>query len=261
MSVDIVKQLDRAKRYVEKNQFSDAIEAYQDVLSAAPNHMESIQALGDLYTRQNQSDRAAHYYGMLFDRFTAPREEPKALALYTRFLKPHRQPPERVARYALLLQKQNRAEESIEQFMSAALAFELSGKGEDALTCFVRIAQLDPENRDRHIAVAELAGRLGNAAAAARGYLRAGQLTAGDDAEALRLFARAQELLPHDRSAALLYAQGLLRSGDAADASGGDRNRRYLPRDICRIVDALRPFGRRAYDSRAHDESGGRIGG
>ncbi len=219
MSVDIIKQLDRAKRYIEKNQFDDAIEAYQSVLLAAPNHMESIQALGDLYTRQNRSDRASFYYGMLFDRFSGPREEPKALALYTRFLKPHHQPPERVARYALLLQKQNRAEESIEQFMSAALAFELSGKGEDALTCFVRIAQLDPENRDRHIAVAELAERMGNAAAAARGYLRAGQLTTGDDKESLKLFARAHELLPNDRSAALLYAQGLLRSGDAAGAA------------------------------------------
>jgi diguanylate cyclase (GGDEF)-like protein len=219
MSVDIVKQLDRAKRYVEKNQFADAIQAYQDVLSAAPNHMESIQALGDLHTRQNQSDRAAHYYGMLFDRFTAPREEPKALALYTRFLKPHQQPPERVARYALLLQKQNRAEDAIEQFMSAALAFELKGKREDALTCFVRIAQLDPENRDRHIAVAELAERMGNSAAAARGYLRAGQLTTDDDKEALRLFARAHELLPVDRSAALFYGQALLRGGDAAGAA------------------------------------------
>jgi diguanylate cyclase (GGDEF)-like protein len=219
MSVDIIKQLERAKRYIEKNQLADAIEAYQSVLSTAPNHLESVQALGDLYTRQNQPDRAASYYGMLFDRFNAPREELKALALYARFLKPHHQPPERVARYALLLQKQNRTEEAIEEFMSAAMAFDLSGKGEDALACFVRITQLDPENRERHVAVAELAERMGNTAAAARGYLRAGQLTAGDDAEALRLFARAYELLPNERSAALLYAQGLLRSGDAAGAA------------------------------------------
>jgi diguanylate cyclase (GGDEF)-like protein len=218
MSVDILKQLDRAKRYVEKSQLEDAIEAYQSVLSAAPNHLESMQALGDLYTRQDQSERAAFYYGMLFDRFTGPREEPKALALYTRFLKSQQQPPERVARYALLLQKQNRAEESIEQFTAAALAFELSGKGDDALTCFVRIAQLDPDNRDRHIAVAELAERMGNMAAAARGYLRAGQLMTGDDPESLKMFARAHELLPNDRSAALLYGQSLLRSGDAAGA-------------------------------------------
>ena len=75
MSVDIVKQLDRAKRYVEKNRLDDAIEAYQSVLTTFPNHLESIQSLGDLYTLQNRPDRAAFYYGMLFDRFTAPREE------------------------------------------------------------------------------------------------------------------------------------------------------------------------------------------
>ena len=219
MSVDIVKQLDRAKRYVEKNRIEEAIEAYQAVLSAVPNHLESIQSLGDLFTMQNRPDRAAFYYGMLFDRFVTPREEPKAVALYSRFLKQQQQPPERVARYALLLQKQNRTEEAIEQFTAAALAFELSGKGEDALSCFLRIAQLDPETRERHVAVAELAERLGNTTAAARGYLRAGQLTTQDDDTALEFFAKANRLAPHDRSTTLLYGQALLRKGDPAAAA------------------------------------------
>ena len=219
MSVDIVKQLEKAKRFVEKRNIDEAIEAYQSVLSAVPSHLESIQSLGDLLTMQNRPDRAAIYYGMLFDRFTAPREEPKALALYARFLKLHQQPPERVARYALLLQKQNRTEEAIEQFMSAALAYELSEKGDDALACFVRIAQIDSENRERHIAVAELAERLGNHAAASRGYLRAGQLSTRNDDEAIEFFAKAQKLMPNDRSAALLYAQAMLRKGDAAEAA------------------------------------------
>ena len=135
MSVDIVKQLDRAKRFVEKNRLDDAIEAYRTVLGTFPNHLESIQYLGDLYTMQNRPDQAAIYYGMLFDRFTAPREEPKALALYARFLKSQQQPPERVARYALMLQKQNRAEEAIEQFMSAADAAGY-GSGQCVLNSF-----------------------------------------------------------------------------------------------------------------------------
>src|SRR5579863_7190033 len=214
MSVDIIKQLEKAKRFVEKSRIDEAIEAYQSVLTAVPNHLESMQSLGDLFTMQNRPDRAAIYYGMLFDRLTGPREEAKALALYTRFLKPQQQPPERVARYALLLQKQNRTEEAVEQFTSAALAYELSGKGEDALACFVRIAQLDSENRDRHIAVAELAERLGNHAAASLGYLRAAQLTTQNDDDALKLFAKAHQLGPNDRSASLLYAQALLRRGD-----------------------------------------------
>jgi diguanylate cyclase (GGDEF)-like protein len=219
MSVDIVKQLDKAKRFVEKSRIDEAIDAYQSILSAVPNHLESIQALGDLFTLQNRSDRAAVYYGMLFDRFSTPREEAKALAVYTRFLKPHQQPPERVARYALLLQKQNRAEEAIEQFTSAAIAYELTGKGEDALACFVRIAQLDTDNRERHVAVAELAERIGNLAAASRGYLRAGQLTTQSDAERLHFFGKAHELAPSDRSASLLYAQACLQHGDAAQAA------------------------------------------
>ena len=219
MSVDIVKQLEKAKRFVEKSRIDEAIEAYQSVLSAVPNHLESMQSLGDLFTMQNRPDRAAVYYGMLFDRFTAPREEPKAVALYARFLKPHQQPPERVARFALLLQKQNRMEEAIEQFMSAALAYELSGKGDDALACFVRIAQIDSESRERHIAVADLAERLGNHAAASRGYLRAGQLSTRNDDEAIEFFAKAHQLMPNDRSASLMYAQALLRKGDAAAAA------------------------------------------
>lgn len=218
MSLDIAKQLDRAKRFVERNRINEAIEAYQEVLSAAPNHMESIQSLGDLNIMLHRLDRAAFYYGMLFDRFTGPREEPKALALYSRFLKNHQQPPERVSRYALLLQKQNRTEEAIEQFMAAALAYELSDKGDEALTCFVRVAQLDPDNRERHIAVAELADRLENHSAAARGYLRAGQLSQ-DSLEAVQFFEKAHALLPNDRSVALLYAQGLLRKGDASAAA------------------------------------------
>jgi len=39
MSVDIVKQLEKAKRFVEKGRAEEAIEAYQSVLSAVPNHM------------------------------------------------------------------------------------------------------------------------------------------------------------------------------------------------------------------------------
>lgn len=218
MSVDIVKQLEKAQRFVEKSRIEEAIGTYQEILAEAPNHLDSMQSLGDLFTMQNRPDRAAVYYGMLFDRLTGPREEPKALALYARFLKQHQQPPERVARYALLLQKQNRTEEAVEQFMSAALAYELSDKGEDALACFVRIAQIDPENRERHIAVADLAERLGNNAAASRGYLRAGQLSTRSDDEAIEYFAKAHELAPNDRSASLLYAQALLRKGDAAGA-------------------------------------------
>src|SRR5579864_7258504 len=106
MAADVSKHLDRAKRFLEKNRVEDAISAYLAVLSEAPQHQEATQALGDLYARAEQPDRAAVYYGQLFDMLVEPKDETKALAIYNRFLRGGgAQPPERIARYAFLQQK------------------------------------------------------------------------------------------------------------------------------------------------------------
>jgi diguanylate cyclase (GGDEF)-like protein len=222
MAVDVSKHLDRAKRYLEKNKVQDAIEAYLAVLEDAPSHQEATQALGDLYARLDKPDRAAVFYGVLFDLLTDTRDEPKALAIYTRFLKPtEQQPPERIARYAMLLQKQNRVEDAIEQFTLAAEIFQERGREEEALTCLERSAQLNPDDLTRHLKLGETAERIGKASIAARAYLRSGQLATagGNHPEAVGLFERAYGLAPQERSVALLYAESKLRSGDAVAAA------------------------------------------
>jgi tetratricopeptide (TPR) repeat protein len=220
MSVDVSKQLDRAKRHLEKNKLEDAAEAYESVLSEMPGHSDALQALGDLYTRLSQTDRAVKYYNMLFDRFFEMHEENKALAIYTRALKGIQQPPERMARYALLLQKQNRPEEAIEQYSFASELFMARGNQDAALDCLERVAQLDPDNSARQVAIAELAEQLGKSAVASRGLLRAGQLAeaSGDGEGALKMLRKAHELVPGERAPALMYAQALLRRKDAAAA-------------------------------------------
>lgn len=223
MAADVSKHLDRAKRFLEKNRVEDAIEAYLAVLDEAPQHQEATQALGDLYARMDQQDRAAVYYGLLFDLLIEPKDETKALAIYNRFLRsgPTAQPPERIARYAFLQQKQNHPEEAIDQYTKAAELFTSMGRHEDALFCWERIAQLDPENLSRQLRLAEAAEQIGKNALAARTFLRAGQLATagGSQADALKLLGRAHKLAPSERSVALLYAQAKLRAGEAGDAA------------------------------------------
>ena len=221
MTVDVSKDLDRARRHLEKNKLEDAAEAYESVLSEMPGNSEALQALGDLYTRLSQTDRALKYYNILFDRFFEMREENKALAIYGRALKGIQQPPERMARYALLLQKQNRAEEAIEQYSFASELFLARGNQEAALDCLERVAQLDPDNSARQVAIAELAENLGKNPIAARGLVRAGQLAeaSGDQEAALNMLMKAHRLVPKERAPALLCAQALLRRKDAAAAA------------------------------------------
>jgi diguanylate cyclase (GGDEF)-like protein len=222
MAGDINKNLDRAKRFLEKNRVEDAIAAYLAVLEGAPQHQEATQALGDLYSRTDQSDLAAVYYGLLFDMLIDPRDENKAVAIYNRFLRSGRveQPPERIARYAFLQQKQNHAEEAIDQYTKAAEMFTVASRDEDALFCLERIAQLDPENPARQLRLAEAAERISRRALAARAYLRAGQLATahGEHEDSLKLLQRAYVLAPQERSVALLYAEAKLRAGMATEA-------------------------------------------
>jgi len=220
---DVNKQLERAKKFIEKNRIEDAIDAYLAVLEEAPAHPEATQALGDLYARREQPDRAAVYYGMFFDLLIDPKDESKALAIYNRFLKnlSANQPPERIARYAFLQQKQNRPEEASEQYGKAAELFTLAGREEDALFCLERMAQLEPENLPRQVKLAEVAERNKRNTLAARALLRAGQLATASGAtdESLKYLARAHALAPQERSVALLYGAAKLRKGDAADAA------------------------------------------
>src|SRR5579862_3528153 len=223
MAPDVSKHLERAKKFLEKNRVEDAIEAYLAVLEASPHNVEASQALGDLYTRVEQPERAAVYYGYLFDLLVDPRDETKAMAIYNRFLRNSLspQPPERVARYAFLHQRQNHPEEAIEQYTRAAEMFQQASRGEDALFCWERAAQLDPDNLPRQLKVAEAAAQLGKNSVAARSFLRAGQLATATGArvDALRLLGRAYELAPQERSVALLYGEAKLRNGDASQAA------------------------------------------
>jgi len=223
MAADVSKHLDRAKRFLEKNRVEDAIVAYLAVLEESPAHQEATQALGDLYARMDQPERAAIYYGLLFDLLIEPKDESKALAIYNRFLRTGlgQQSPERIARYAFLQQKQNHPDEAIEQYTKAAELFAAANREEDALFCWERIAHLDPENLSRQLRLAEGAERFGKNALAARSFLRAGQLatTSGASADALNLLGRAYKLAPQERSVAMLYAQANLQAGNAVRAA------------------------------------------
>jgi tetratricopeptide (TPR) repeat protein/GGDEF domain-containing protein len=219
MAEDVTKNLDRARKYLEKNRLREAIAEYDAVFQAYPSNLESIQALGDIHTRLNEPEHAAKYYGLIFDRFAESREANKALVLYGRFLKPVPQPPERIARYALLLQKQNKVDEAMAEYENAANTFLQKGSHSEALACWDKIAQLDPDNPARQIKLGEVGEKLGKNDFASRGYLRAGQLAqAADLQQGLKLFERAHALNGSDRSVCMVFGQALLAAGQPGRA-------------------------------------------
>jgi diguanylate cyclase (GGDEF)-like protein len=220
MAQDINKHLDRARKSLEKNKLREAVGEYQAVLEEAPAHQEALQALADIYTRLNEPQLAAEYYGIQFDRLVESGDGAKASAVFIRFLRTFPQPADRLMRFATLLQKQNRTSEAIEQFGNAAELYGKEQRDIEALACYESMAVLDPENPQRHIVLGEMAEKLRHADMAARSYMRAGQLTLSVGAldAALEYFGRAHVLAPQDRAGALLFGEAKLRKGDAEGA-------------------------------------------
>jgi diguanylate cyclase (GGDEF)-like protein len=220
MASDIQKRLEKARRSLEKNKLREAVAEYEAILDETPSHSEAVQGLADLYTRLNEPEQAAEYFGIQFDRLLDVGDAAKATAIFGRFLRPYPQPPDRLMRYATLLQKQNHVYEAIEQFGSAAALFLEQQRGIEALACYESMALLEPENSARHLALGELAETLRHADLAARSFLRAGQLTlaSGGLDESLEHFGHAHRLMPKDRTGALLYAEAKLRKGDSTGA-------------------------------------------
>ncbi|HEV2617773.1 MAG TPA: tetratricopeptide repeat protein, partial [Candidatus Acidoferrales bacterium] len=220
MNQDIAKHLDRARKHLEKNKLQEAIAEYQSVVDASPGHPEAVQMLADLYARTGDLVQAGHFFGLQFDRLVESGDTARASAIFTRHLKPYPQPPSRLARYGFVLQKQNKTPEAIDLYSTAAQQFHSQNELKSEFECLQRIAQLDAENPDRQVQLAELAEKLGNTDTSGRAYLRAAQLTqaAGDGERALTLFSNAHRLTPADRSVALLFADARLHRGDAAKA-------------------------------------------
>jgi diguanylate cyclase (GGDEF)-like protein len=220
MAPDTQKRLERARRSLEKNKLREAVAEYQGVLEEVPNHSEAAQALADIYTRLNEPGLAAPYYGLQFDRLLEVSDAAKATAIFARFLRQFPQPPDRLMRYASLLQRQNRPSEAIEQYSAAATGFQEQKRDIEALACYESMALLDPENPSRHVALGELAEKLRHSDLAARSFVRAGQLTqaSGTLDQAIEYFEHAHQLAPTDRTGALLLAEARLRKGDAEGA-------------------------------------------
>ena len=220
MAQDITRHLERARRSLEKNKLREAAAEYQAVLEAAPVNQEAVQALADIHSRLEEPEIAAQYYALQFDRLVDLGDSVKASAIFTRILRTYPQPPERLMRYAGLLQKQNRSAEAIEQYGIAAEQFLQQHRDIEALACYESITVLDPETPSRHIVLGELAQRLHHSDLAMRSYLRAGQIVLAKNRldEAIDCFGRARALAPSDRNVALLLSEARLRKGDASSA-------------------------------------------
>jgi len=204
---DIEKHLEKAEKYASKGKFLDAVQEYAAAYKLAPHNLDYLRSMGDLSVKGGKTEQGLKYYGELFDKYAEKNDTTRAVPLFRKSLQETPQPPERVARLGVLLQRSRKNDEAAEAFRSALDLYQKAGNAAGVLEVLQRLAEIETENADTHIQLGEQATKAGKADVAAKAFLRAGQLVRPENADrALELLERAYELVP-DRSTALSLAQ------------------------------------------------------
>jgi len=213
------KVLASAEKYVQQGKLQNAISEYEKVLKNDPKDLTVSNTVGDLYSRLGESDKATECFKNVGDAYAGQGFTVKAIAMYKKIckLKPSL---EGLLKLAELYTQQGLFNDARAQYLQVAEEFLKANEFENAIRIFQKILEMDPENSQMRVKLAEVYVRLGKKkeaweifAAAAESMRAKGSLGAADE-----VLQRMLTLDPGNAHALQMQAKNLLESGDAAGA-------------------------------------------
>src|ERR1700689_1490873 len=213
------KVLSAAEKYVQEGQMLNDIAEYEKILKADPKDLTVTNTIGDLYSRLGEADKATECFKSVGDAYANQGFTVKAIAMYKKIskLKPSL---ESVLKLAELYSQQGLFNDARAQYLQVAEEFLKNGELDNSVRIFQKILEMDPENSNMRVRLAEVYIRLGKKSdawqifsAAAESLRSKGSLSGADE-----VLQRMLTLDPGNTYALLMQGKNLLESGDAAGA-------------------------------------------
>lgn len=212
--------LSRAEKFVRQGQLHLAIIEYKRLVDEYPDDWSAANALGDLYLRAQQTDKAVEQYLQIANRLAQEGFLAKAAAFYKKALKIKPSDDHALLRLGELAVMQSRFAEARQYFTQAATCRSEAGNFAGAAEMLMRIASLNPEDLQARLSAVRAVGEAGQTAVAAGELLSiADELEArGRTAEFLAVLEEAGRLVPEDDAVRMRIARGLAQHGQAERA-------------------------------------------
>jgi tetratricopeptide (TPR) repeat protein len=215
------KVLANAEKYVQQGKLQNAISEYEKILKNDPKDLTVTNTVGDLYSRIGESDKATDCFKSVGDAYASQGFTVKAIAMYKKIckLKPSL---ESLLKLAELYTQQGLFNDARAQYLQVAEEFLKAGELENAVRIFQKILEMDPENSQMRVKLAEVYIRLGKKqeawqifSAAVESMRSKGSLSGADE-----VLQRMLTLDPGNTYALQMQGKTLLESGDGAGAVG-----------------------------------------
>ena len=220
MPIDRETRLRQAEKLQREGRIDLAIAEYGRLVEEHPRDWNSINALGDLYLRSGDVDRAVAQFVQIADHLFAEGFFPKAAAVYKKALKAKQDHEHALLRLAEIAAAQ--------ELLADARAYlrklwELrSGRGDDqgAADCLLRLASFPEADVETRLTGARAARLLGHAQRASELFRSAAEdlERAGRSAAALDIMTQVLELDPSDAGLRQQLVQRLVAAGQLDEA-------------------------------------------
>jgi tetratricopeptide (TPR) repeat protein len=213
MIFDKAKTLRAAEKYLELGKIPAAIKEYTQIVTNEPDDFATVNTLGDLHARVGNQPAAISCFRRIAEHYREQDFGLKAIAVYKKIDRLQPGDTEIATSLADLYAKQDLVVEARAHYLAVVDAHNRSGARQEALEILRKIADLDPQNTDIRIKLAEGYLKEGMQPEAAACFTEAGQrlLTRNAFDVALEMFGKSLEILPAD----LASLKGILAAHSA----------------------------------------------
>lgn len=213
MAFDKVKTLRAAEKNLELGKIPAAVKEYCKIVEDDPTDFTTLNMLGDLYVRVGNPPAAIACFRRIADHYREQDFALKAIAMFKKIdrLQPH--DTEISTHLADLYAQQDLVVEARAHYLAVANAHNQAGATQAGLEVLRKIADLDSQNTELRIKLAEGYFKERMMPEAAAAFTEAGQhlLARGAFDDALEVFGKAVELQPADQ----VVLRGLLEAHSA----------------------------------------------
>jgi tetratricopeptide (TPR) repeat protein len=200
MAFDKAKVVRAAEKYLAQGKIPAAIKEYRQIVENDSNDFTALNMLGDLYVRQNDKQAAAQCFIRIAEHYREEGFQSKAIAMYKKIDRLNPRSPEIAGKLAVLYETQGLIVDARAQYMVVAEAWLHDGQTRRALEIFRKVADLDPQNTEARIKLAQGYMREGLKTEAATAFAEAGAhfLARGQHERAIEAYTQSLDIHPHD---------------------------------------------------------------
>jgi tetratricopeptide (TPR) repeat protein len=212
--------LKKAEKLLRQGRLDAAIAQYVRVVEEQPRDWNTANALGDLFVRAGQLERAAEQYSRIADHFTRDGFYSKAAALYKKILKIRPDDEGAQLQLADISARQGLMADAKAQLSAVAERRKARGDRQGADEIAVRLGSIDPADFEARLNAARVLADGGSTALAAERYraIAADLREKNRETEALAALRQAVRLNPKDVGGRTQLARGYIAVGDTQSA-------------------------------------------